>query len=179
MLRCFGGSVVLVAIAFLLLACPVSGAGSSHSETNDTIEFPQNLDSYGDDKADGLWAILKNRVQQTPFNLVATTIFFLAILHTFMTSRFLAIAHRWEHHHQEQVKTGQADRHSVHIGAELFHFLGEIEVVFGLWASALTGAIFHRHRHLHRPDHRAAARILDHRACSHDHQCASAGTQIL
>jgi Putative Na+/H+ antiporter len=141
-LRCFGGSVVLVAIAFLLLACPVSGAGSSHSETNDTIEFPQNLDSYGDDKADGLWAILKNRVQQTPFNLVATTIFFFAILHTFMTSRFLAIAHRWEHHHQEQIKTGQADRHSVHIGAELFHFLGEIEVVFGLWASALTGAIF-------------------------------------
>ena len=38
-------------------------------------------------------------------------------------------------------KQGLADKHSVHHGAELFHFLGEVEVVFGIWAIALVGAI--------------------------------------
>jgi hypothetical protein len=135
--------MVWVTMAIVLLAVPaVVVAGGGHSASAETIEFPKNLDSYGDQQIEGLWAILKYRVQQEPFNLVAAIIFFLAILHTFMTSRFLAIAHRWKHHHQEQIKTGQVDRHSVHFGAELFHFLGEIEVVFGLWAAALTGAIF-------------------------------------
>ena len=140
MLRCFGGPVVWVAMAFLLMVfTTVAVAGGGHSpETTETIEFPKNLESYGDNQADSLGTILINRVQQEPFNLVATQYFFAAILHTFLTSRFLTIAHRWEHHHQEQIKTGQADRYSVHIGAELFHFLGEIEVVFGLWAAALT-----------------------------------------
>jgi hypothetical protein len=89
-----------------------------------------------------LGEILKNRIHQEPFNLVATVIFFIAILHTFLTSRFMAIAHRWSRIHRERIARGLADRHSVHIGAELFHFLGEIEVVFGLWAAVLTWAIF-------------------------------------
>ncbi len=117
-------------------------AGGGHSTATEKIEFPKNLESYGDNQADGLWVILKNRIRQEPFNLVATAVFFAAILHTFLTSRFMAIAHRWEHHHQEHIKNGNADRNSVHIGAELFHFLGEIEVVFGLWAVALTCTIF-------------------------------------
>ncbi|NNL78581.1 MAG: hypothetical protein HKO68_19795 [Desulfobacterales bacterium] len=85
--------------------------------------------------------MLKNRVQQEPFNLIATLIFFLAIVHTFMTGRFMAAAHKWEHAHAEKIKTGEADRDSVHHGAELFHFLGEIEAVFGIWAVALGMAI--------------------------------------
>ncbi|MBW2479331.1 MAG: putative Na+/H+ antiporter [Deltaproteobacteria bacterium] len=87
-------------------------------------------------------AILKNRVRQVPFNLIATIIFFCAIVHTFLTSKFLAISHRWEHDHEEKKKLGQVDRHSVHHGAELFHFLGEVEAVFGIWVVALVGAIF-------------------------------------
>lgn len=142
MLRCIGGSAVLVSMAFLLVAGPVSAADGRHSEVSQAIEFPKSLESYGDEKADGLWTILKNRVRLEPFNIIATAIFFTAILHTFLTSRFIVIAHRWEKHHQEKIKTGRAARHSVHIGAELFHFLGEVEVVFGLWAAALTCAIF-------------------------------------
>jgi hypothetical protein len=104
-------------------------------------DFPRSLDSYSDADAGGIWAILKNRVQQEPFNLVATLIFFLAIVHTFMTGRFMAIAHRWEHAHEEKIKSGAAHRDSVHHGAELFHFLGEVEAVFGIWAVALVMAI--------------------------------------
>jgi len=141
--RSIGGHAVWLTVVILLMALPVFAvAGSGHSAATETIEFPKDLEGYGDNEGEGLWSILISRVRQEPFNLIATAIFFLAILHTFLTSRFLAIAHRWEHHHQEQIKTGQADRYSVHIGAELFHFLGEIEVVFGLWAAALTASIF-------------------------------------
>jgi hypothetical protein len=107
----------------------------------DAGTFPRSLDSYNDADAGSLWAILKNRVQQEPFNLVATLIFFLAIVHTFMTGRFMAIAHKWEHAHEEKIKSGAAHRDSVHHGAELLHFLGEVEAVFGIWAVALVIAI--------------------------------------
>jgi hypothetical protein len=85
--------------------------------------------------------ILKNRVRQVPFNLAATIIFFCAIIHTFLTGRFMAIAHRWEHDHDKMKKEGQVDKHSVSHRAELFHFLGEVEAVFGIWSIALAGAI--------------------------------------
>ena len=58
-------------------------------------------------------AILGNRIRQEPFNLVATLIFLLAIVHTFLTGRFMVIAHRWDHEHKEKIKRGQAPRGSV------------------------------------------------------------------
>ena len=75
-----------------------------------------------------------------PFNAVATGIFFLAILHTFAAPRLAALAHRMQHAHDAQQKArGLPPRPS--IGAELLHFLGEVEVVFGLWALVLIGAL--------------------------------------
>jgi hypothetical protein len=103
--------------------------------------FPRALDSYGDAGAGSVWNILQNRVAQEPFNLVATLIFFLAIAHTFMTAKFMAISHRWEHEHQKKIERGEAARDSVDHGARLFHFLGEVEAVFGIWAVALVIAI--------------------------------------
>jgi hypothetical protein len=103
--------------------------------------FPRSLDTYNDADVDSILAILKNRVKQEPFNLIATLIFLCAIIHIFLTSRFLTVAHKWEHEHEQKKKQGLADKHSVHHGAELFHFLGEVEVVFGIWAIALVGAI--------------------------------------
>ncbi len=123
----------------LVLAGGAIAAGDPPKNAN---AFPPSLDSYNDADVDSIMAILKNRVRQVPFNLVATVIFFCAIIHTFLTSKFLAISHRWEHEHEEKKKQGLVDRHSVHHGAELFHFLGEVEAVFGIWAVALVGAIF-------------------------------------
>ena len=129
--------VCCLAFAFLwagntLAAQPVSA---------DAVAFPRSLESYNDADAGGIWAMFKNRVQQEPFNLIATLIFILAIVHTFMTGRFMAISHKWEHEHAEKIKKGEANRDSVHHGAELFHFLGEVEAVFGIWAVALAFAI--------------------------------------
>jgi hypothetical protein len=131
----------------LMLCCvamAVSGAEvavATQPEVNDAIAFPRSLDSYNDADTGGIGAIMKNRIQQEPFNLIATLIFILAIVHTFMASKFLAIAHKWEEAHEEKIKTGQIEPYEVHLGARLFHFFGEVEVIFGLWAVALSVAI--------------------------------------
>lgn len=103
--------------------------------------FPPSLSSYGDSDAGGIVAILGNRIRQEPFNVVASLIFLCAIIHTFLTGRFMVIAHRWAHDHDGKIKKGLAPRDSVHHGAELFHFFGEVEAVFGIWATILVGAI--------------------------------------
>jgi hypothetical protein len=119
----------------------ISAPAAFAAEPFENINFPRNLQSYSDNQKSGIIDILVDRAQQEPFNLAATLIFFAAIVHTFLSTKFLSIAHKWEHAHEEKKKQGQVSRHSVHHGAELFHFLGEIEVVFGVWAIALIGAI--------------------------------------
>ena len=62
-----------------------------------------------------------------PFLLKISTIFFAcAVLHTFFTKQFNALAKRFPE--------GSA-------GENFFHFLGEVEVVFGLWAAVFIVAI--------------------------------------
>jgi hypothetical protein len=58
-------------------------------------------------------------------NTIATAIFGLAILHTFVAARFTERAHR--------MPPG--------VSREILHFLGEVEVVFGLWAVPLMVAM--------------------------------------
>ena len=135
-------SLLLVCFVSMVLAGSLLAASPSPKEAP---TFPPSLDSYNDSDVQSILAILKNRAVQVPFNLVATIIFFCAIIHTFLTGRFMTIAHKWEHDHEEKKRQGQVEKHSVHHGAELFHFLGEVEAVFGLWAIALAAAIFFFH----------------------------------
>lgn len=90
---------------------------------------------------DGVGAILKHRISHTPFNLVATVIFLVAILHTFLSSKFLYYAHKWKHEHQLEIEAGRQSEDSTHLLSEIFHFLGEVEVVFGLWAVVLCASV--------------------------------------
>ncbi|HET7291808.1 MAG TPA: putative Na+/H+ antiporter [Vicinamibacteria bacterium] len=100
--------------------------------------FPPPLESYA--AGGDLVAILRSRVAAEPLNAVATGIFFLAILHTFAVYRFRVAAHHvQERHARRERAAGRPETPSVR--AELLHFLGEVEVVFGLWAVALMGAI--------------------------------------
>ncbi len=97
--------------------------------------FPTPLSAYPVPPGGGLLETLSLRVATDPFNAVATGIFALALLHTFAAARFTAIAHRIEH--RQQART--PGRTSV--VAEIFRFLGEVEVVFGSWAVVLCLAI--------------------------------------
>jgi hypothetical protein len=102
--------------------------------------FPTPLGAYPAPSADGLLATLADRVEVVPFNAVATAIFFLAILHTFAAARFVRLAHDVQHRHDARARArGRPGTPSV--VAELLHFLGEVEVVFGLWAVVLGFAI--------------------------------------
>ncbi len=102
--------------------------------------FPTPLSAYPAASPDGLIATLQDRVAADPFNLVATVIFLLAIAHTFGTARFAGWAHRVQHRHDLRAGSeGRAPRPSFR--AEILHFLGEVEVVFGLWAVALMVAM--------------------------------------
>lgn len=103
-------------------------------------EFPRPLTAYPAVADGGLIGTLAARVQAEPFNAVATAIFVLAIFHTFAASRFAALARRVQHRHdQEALASGRAATPSV--AAELLHLIGEVEVVFGLWALVLAFAI--------------------------------------
>jgi hypothetical protein len=79
------------------------------------------------------------RVQMEPFNALATAVCLLAIIHTFAAARFGALAHRVQHRHDLRTHA-QGRPSSPSLSAEVLHFLGEIEVVIGLWAVVLLGA---------------------------------------
>ncbi len=127
-----------VGIMLLLLAIPALAAAPQGGQD---IDFPRDLQSYGDSGIESIMGRLAARAKAQPFNVVATLIFFLAIVHTFLSSKFMAIAHRLEHEHEERRERGEVSDKSVSHGAELFHFLGEVEAIFGIWAIALVAAI--------------------------------------
>jgi hypothetical protein len=101
--------------------------------------FPRLPDAYPP-AAGSLLETLAARIDIEPFNAVATGIFVLAILHTFAASWFTQLAHRVQHRHAErQRRAGGPVAPS--ITGEVLHFLGEVEVVFGLWALVLLVAL--------------------------------------
>jgi len=108
----------------------------SDETTTAVTEIPRALESYPSAADQSLAADLALRVQIEPFNALATGIFLLAILHTFAAARFAALAHRVQHQHDEEAHA-HGRPSSPSLRAELLHFLGEVEVVFGLWAVVL------------------------------------------
>src|SRR5690554_1929919 len=55
--------------------------------------------------------------------ILATVLFAIAVIHTFLVKNFEQISHRYP---------------KGSIKAEFFHFLGEVEAVFGMWAAAFV-----------------------------------------
>jgi hypothetical protein len=105
--------------------------------------FPIPLEAYPR-VTGGLLDVLSARIDYDPFNVVVTAIFFAAILHTFLAARLMVLAHAVQHRHDARTaREGGPQRPS--IAAELLHLLGEVEVVFGLWAVVLLAAVAVRH----------------------------------
>ncbi len=80
-------------------------------------------------------------MEPTTVELVGTILFALAVIHTFLVSKFEKLAHKYP---------------EGSIGENTFHFLGEVEVVFGLWAAIFIGAhsliegfaVYDEHHHI-------------------------------
>ncbi len=129
----FGATIVFLA-ALALVAGPAEAG-------DEVAAFPPPLDSYQDAELESIGAILRHRIATQPFNLVGSLIFLAAIVHTFVAGRFMTLSQRWREEHAEKIRRGEAREGSVHLLGELFHFLGEVEVVFGIWAIVLMVAI--------------------------------------
>lgn len=107
-------------------------------------QFPSPLAGYAEGPGASLLEALKLRIAAEPFNLVATLIFLLAIVHTFLAPLFLRMARRVEQEHRKRLgqRTLPAPAGAeVSFLAEVLHFMGEIEAVFGIWAVPLLVAI--------------------------------------
>jgi Putative Na+/H+ antiporter len=105
-----------------------------------TAVFPWPVDAYADPPGGSLFEVLSSRIAAEPFNAIATAIFVAAILHTFAAARFMHAALRVQARHDAHNRaSGSTPTPS--IVAELLHFLGEVEVVFGLWAAVLLAAL--------------------------------------
>jgi Putative Na+/H+ antiporter len=105
-----------------------------------TPALPLPLDAYPAASPDGLLQTLADRIAIDPFNAIATAIFVLAIVHTFAAARVVRFASRVQLAHDARERAaGRPWTPSV--AAEILHFFGEVEVVFGLWAIVLMVAI--------------------------------------
>jgi hypothetical protein len=102
--------------------------------------FPLPLSSYPPPANADLLSIFQSRISADPFNAVATAIFLLAVCHAFFAARFTDAAHRLQRRRDALARTAGVPA-TPSVAAELLHFLGEVEVVFGLWGVPLVVAI--------------------------------------
>lgn len=109
--------------------------------------FPRALASYADPAEGGIIDVIRARADAEPFNVVATIIFILAVLHTFVAPKIRHWGHVIEEGHcaRLKIKRGDRDRNGqpdeVSFWGQVLHFFGEVEAVFGIWAVVLGAAI--------------------------------------
>lgn len=85
------------------------------------------------------------RATDQPFLLIASVIFVLAIVHTFLAVPITRIAHRVQHEHEAKLPAGAGDAERTSFKATVLHFLGEVEAIFGIWALILLGTMTAMH----------------------------------
>jgi hypothetical protein len=135
--------IFLGVIAYIFCCVTFFDINTSFANEEVTVkqDFPRPLDGYNDSGIVTVTDKLKHRIVSEPFNIIATLIFLLAIIHSFLSSKLLEIAYKLKEEHEQKIILKEAPKGSLHHGAEALHFLGEIETVFGVWAIALLGAI--------------------------------------
>ncbi len=144
--------LLLTALVLMLPSASCAAVNRDHApawqkqveEGTQYASFPRPLESYPV-TGGGIMETLKARATADPFNIAATAVFLLAILHTFAAGWFTKRAHRYEHEHEQKLRaSGVRDREhpdgepEVCFKSAVFHLLGEVEAIFGLWVLALA-----------------------------------------
>jgi hypothetical protein len=132
-----------------LLLCFIALAPCAHAAGASAGAYPADPASYHDDEVTSIPAKLWGRVQGEPLNLIATVIFALAITHTFLAAQFQKRSRNFEHRllrleeeaEDPNVELPQRKRDHLIFWAQFYHFMGEIEAVFGIWLIPLFIAI--------------------------------------
>ncbi|MGB0992512.1 MAG: putative Na+/H+ antiporter [Akkermansiaceae bacterium] len=140
--------LALLVTALVALSAPAAHAAGDHK----TPEFKTRMEQFPAEEADkkiqGIWEIISYRASEQPFLVVATIIFILAIIHTFFAVPLTKYSHKLQHDHDAMIRrqkeaageSAKADD-MVSFKATFFHFLGEIEAIFGIWVIVLITAI--------------------------------------
>lgn len=122
------------------LALPALAAAA---ESEATLAFPPPLASYSGEQGLSLVQVLVQRARAEPLNLVASLFFLGAVLHTFVAPKIAAYAHQLEHRpardydHDGEIEPHERPLDVRSFKAEMLHFFGEVEAVFGLWVVPL------------------------------------------
>lgn len=121
-------------------------AHGDHHAKKKMAKFPIDLGEYAKhEEGMTLGQKLAHRISVDPFNLAASLVFLCAILHTFMAPVFQKLAHKLEHNYKDKLRREgfrvqhPGQRMPVSFASTLCHFLGEVEVVFGLWIIPFAG----------------------------------------
>lgn len=142
-MKCTKAQIFLFIVAIFFIG---GGVGFA-SETKELVgQLPIPLESYTHHEDVNLWGTLVERVQQAPFNLVASVIFLLAVVHTFMAGKFLKLSKKFQKAHDDKMAAETSMRRqkdAVCFKAELCHFLGEVEAIFGIWVVPLVFAMMY------------------------------------
>ncbi len=139
---------LLFLVFFAILFAPALGVAAP--DAAGATPFPLPLNAYADGHMPGVLEVLRHRIEVEPFNLVATIIFLLAIVHTFLATKFMHLAHVWRDEHEAKLRARGLTEESaalagtkepVSFKAEIMHFFGEIEAIFGIWVVPLLVAM--------------------------------------
>lgn len=138
--------LVFTALLFLLPGEMMAEATATPEFITQMAEFPA-LEK--EQALEGIGPRLIFRAGKQPFLLVASLIFLLAILHTFVAIPITKYAHEVQHRHnakirRERAKQGEETQnlHLISFKATVLHFCGEVEAIFGIWVLALFAAMF-------------------------------------
>lgn len=134
--------IIIISIIGVSFSSTDTGShGSPESQETELVTIPAPINAYDDEHFDALLPILAHRIKVEPFNLAATLIFIFAISHILTASWFKEKAHDYEHKHQLKIHEGKADPESHSLLGGIFHFLGEVEAIFGIWTLVLALAV--------------------------------------
>ena len=145
------GLLTTVAAAAFFLGAPAGEASARAAEPaypatevggeSQYSHFPIPLNQYKPAPPDAsLSQVLTERNKQSGgFNLAVTLVFLGAIIHTFLAGRFERYSHKLALRYKEKLKETNfrvmhpEERLPVSFASAIFHFLGEVEAVFGIW----------------------------------------------
>lgn len=125
---------------YLLLVLSLSAfiyeVASNSGHKGPTHHIILDAQNYEDDHMGSTWDRLTHRVEVQPFNMIALTLFLLAIFHTFFAHKCNVIS-KWILDRNEKKYGQRIDS----FGSEIMRFMGEVEVIFGVWVIPLLIAM--------------------------------------
>lgn len=131
---------LLLTLLYLVLVALVTKILYVASHQSSALEARYHLilspTGYSDQEFSTLWQKLQYRISIQPFNLVAFILFCCTLLHIFFAPTFTRLSHALKRRNEEQ---GVVPADSFWV--EILGFMGEVEVIFGLWVIPLMLAM--------------------------------------